>query len=326
MRASEPAKAEEEVSLNANRAVEKCSLGLLDLGEHLLLTILARLDAREITLVQACSKAARGIITDAVVADAACASLREEVTTPPAPCSGAQAPPLDVERGARLLLVAELRRNRIDAGDAIGRLLEKEEHSRPLCFDIAPHGVVLGTASGRSCGWAGLRTEKAGARNLREASVSAVCGAQRMRGGGTHHADFHMDNFGTWCRVGIARASFDPLTQPASSMGPDGWAWSSAGSVWHDGQKLDAPGLSGPVAKRWEQGDVVGMRLDLGAGTLAAYLNGALLGVIVKGLTGALFCDGFCWSVDLCTADVRLHIVRGESPGADLASTADGIV
>ena len=67
----------------------------------------------------------------------------------------------------------------------------------------------------------------------------------------------------------------------------------------------------------YEQGDVVGLLLDLDRGTLTAYKNGGRLGVMVPNAEVAeLGACPFCWAVDLFEKGDAVRIARGAPPPA----------
>ena len=61
-------------------------------------------------------------------------------------------------------------------------------------------------------------------------------------------------------------------------------------------------GTSGLGDINLKQGDVIGLLLDCGAGTLTVKRNGELLGVAVTGLTGEL-----CWAASMHQTQ---HVMR----------------
>ena len=62
----------------------------------------------------------------------------------------------------------------------------------------------------------------------------------------------------------------------------------------------------------YKQGDVVGLLLDLDAGTLTAYKNGSVLGVMVPNArVKELGAGPLCWAVDLYSKGEAVRLTRG---------------
>jgi hypothetical protein len=207
-------------------------------------------------------------------------------------------------------------RERIDAGGAVGWLLEQNQHERPLCFDAAADSVWCGRP-GCDDGFVTPLGDGQGRR-------TAMCSTQRMRGYGVHHASFDIEQCGAFCRVGVTRCSFDPRgSDSCGSDGPEGLAWSSKGSVMCNGQQVgNCHGRNWPAnVEPYGSGDVLGLRLDLTQGTLTAYKNGRRLGVVAAGF--ACGAGGFCWSVDFAAPGLRLEVYREPPVCADAEAKAE---
>jgi hypothetical protein len=70
--------------------------------------------------------------------------------------------------------------------------------------------------------------------------------------------------------IGISRPSLDPTADYTSEECTDGWFMDAAGgTLWGNGKEED------DKAGRYEQGDRVGVLLDLGGGSLRFFKNGA---------------------------------------------------
>ena len=82
--------------------------------------------------------------------------------------------------------------------------------------------------------------------------------------------------------------------------GGDAYMWTATASTTRPGPAAPAPRLGGD-AGREEQGDRIGMLLDLDQGSMSVWKNGELLGVMqAEGLSGPL-----CWAVELYQATAR---------------------
>jgi hypothetical protein len=63
-----------------------------------------------------------------------------------------------------------------------------------------------------------------------------------------------------------------------------------------------------------EEGDRIGMLLDLDQGTMTVYKNDERLGVMATGLSGE-----YCWAVDLCQQDDSARIEGAATPASPTA-------
>ena len=126
----------------------------------------------------------------------------------------------------------------------------------------------------------------------------AICKGDRMEAG-RHYAEFtfrEMNQPGRGCACGVIRPDCPDLEFP-SNHDQDAWAFQTsntgsdaAGHLQHRGVSTDWPGR-----ETAEAGDVIGLLLDLGQGSLTAYKNGSRLGCMKEsGLTGPL-----CWFVQV---------------------------
>lgn len=87
--------------------------------------------------------------------------------------------------------------------------------------------------------------------------------------------------------IGVANASAALTTYPGASSG--GWAWFANEGRKYSGGASVAYGTAGSLA-----GVVIGVALDMDAGTVTLYRNGVSMGVMYSGLTGTLYalCGG----------------------------------
>lgn len=81
--------------------------------------------------------------------------------------------------------------------------------------------------------------------------------------------------------IGVANSSASLSVYPGSSSG----AWTY---YCIDGNKYNA-GPKGAYGTSYTNGDVIGVALDMDAGTVTLYKNGVSQGVMFSGLTGALY-------------------------------------
>ena len=184
----------------------------------------------------------------------------------------------------------------------------------------------------------------------------ATCSRAVMRTG-VHHANFTIvrgpsnqleADEPAHIAVGIEVAGADmhsPFTGHAFGNTRRGWMWNGTSSVLRgpttDTEPFAIRRTSGPKPRRHEwprpegytetpagffgQGDVVGLRLDLGdgmnKGTLSLYLNGQLLGT-KKGITMLWTMSGmpsepFVWCVDILNPNDQVNIEWGEVSESD---------
>ena len=126
-------------------------------------------------------------------------------------------------------------------------------------------------------------------RKLTDTGQCAMCG-QEMRNG-VHYAEFAILSLGAYVMPGLATCLLSPSSGRPGHTTPNAWMLDSRnGQLCHEGKGTDWSGQ--PQALN--AGDCVGLLLDLDAGSLAVYVNGAKHGVIASGLKGPLF-----WAVDL---------------------------
>ena len=150
---------------------------------------------------------------------------------------------------------------------------------------------------------------------------------------GVHYAEFHLLELGTHAfpYVGVVGPSFDARRRGAEARrSEDGWMFDTStsklyhGGRWSQGswapegrphQRYASPGVAG----RLKQGDVVGLLLDLDAGTLTVCCNGQL-GLVVpsegpRGLHGGRLTGPLRWATDVC-AGVAVQLDGQKQPRA----------
>ena len=140
----------------------------------------------------------------------------------------------------------------------------------------------------------------------------AVCGEAPMAEG-HHYAEFAVVKMGRQMHVGVV---------PAADAGrvtglTEGWRNEPAVHMWAaDGAHLQRGRPSGWEGQAgFKQGDVVGLLLDLDAGTLTAYKNGAVLGVMVPNAkVKELGAGPFCWALDLDSGGDAVRLARRPPP------------
>ena len=173
--------------------------------------------------------------------------------------------------------------------------------------------------------------------------LTAICDQAQMRAG-VHHAEFHPSNRyreSIGAAIGIVRAGTPrSLVQGPSqahtqrtSANKNAWGWNNVEAIakpaardgrssWQwQGQHAQAgfpPETAFVGWQGWTGSDILGLKLDLDQGTLTAYKNRTLVGVI----TTNLGVGPFCWYVDLRHAGQGMSIGWVPTP---LAAARDGM-
>ena len=132
--------------------------------------------------------------------------------------------------------------------------------------------------------------------------MSACCGDHVMRAG-VHYAEFTITQRTGTPELGVVDADFDPTTYDrAYNAGTMFWAAeNAAGDFDEPPHYTPSPGAD-MVPDMYEDGDVVGLLLDLSAGSLVVYLNGQRKGVkVASGIEGPVK-----WAADISTPDEEL--------------------
>ena len=170
-----------------------------------------------------------------------------------------------------------------DVVEMVGRLLLA---GRRLTFSRAQPGLIMldRGAQVRHPGWSCNRA----------IFRSSAIAADSPMASGRHAVQMTLERYqGGRMVLGVVDPSFDPSSGWATAT-EKGWGYSArTGFLSHSGERLEwATGQRQPLA----EGDVLGLLLDLDAGSLTAYRNGVRLGELVNsGLSGPM-----CWAVDLC--------------------------
>ena len=137
---------------------------------------------------------------------------------------------------------------------------------------------------------------------------AAICEKYVMNFG-VHYAEF--EAVGAVGEVGgrlagVTAPGFDISGGACPTGSSVGWGmdtWVGNCKLRHGGKETDWHGR-----ETWVSGETLGLKLDLGAGTLDVFLNGRSLGVIARGLAGPL-----CWHVEVTRAGDAMGI-QGKSP------------
>ena len=189
----------------------------------------------------------------------------------------------------------ELARSWLRALQAVEKLL------RPLQFTRVGPNITLpaehAPAYSLACKLAGEALDD---EEDESGESCAVCGdATAPMRHGVHYVEFTLRGLGENqvegepgdCAVGLVGAEFDPTARDDEEGydWPPAPAWKEArawmfepicGELWHEQSPHYWPGQDNAGCR---VGDVVGLLLDLDAGTLAVYRNGTRLGVMVRG-------------------------------------------
>ena len=186
---------------------------------------------------------------------------------------------------------------------------ELELLAQPVVFTDADEGVVLshGGAVATDC-------------STYMEHLPVMCRRVAMRSG-VHYVEMTSLQ-GCTAMYGVVGANFAPARRMPAWKSRHGWMFGCYdGSLYHACTYRDWPGM-----RRTQVGDVVGLLLDLNSGSLAVYVNGTRLGMMVEsGLRGPLY-----WVADLysssisgistvCVGDARLANVLAQ---AQLSTTA----
>jgi hypothetical protein len=154
---------------------------------------------------------------------------------------------------------------------------------------------------------------------------SAVC-AEHPMAEGAHYVEMTLlEAGGSYsARMGVVGQGFDAAGGGVACRSAEGWLLSTwNGCLIHAGWESNWEGR--PKKKEINQGDVVGLLLDLGQRTLSVYLNGARRGVMVapgmKNVNGgavAPLAGPLRWAVDVVYgASVRIERKAPPSPAAE---------
>lgn len=180
---------------------------------------------------------------------------------------------------------------------------ELELLAQPVVFTDADEGVVLshGGVVATDC-------------STYMEHLPVVCRRVAMRSG-VHYVEMTSLQ-GCTAMYGVVGANFAPARRMPAWKSRHGWMFGCYdGSLYHACTYRDWPGM-----RRTQVGDVVGLLLDLDSGSLAVYVNGMRLGMMVEsGLRAPLY-----WVADLysssisgvstvCVGDARLANVLAQA-------------
>eukprot|EP01046_Picozoa_sp_COSAG06_P038131 COSAG06_NODE_4374_length_4319_cov_5.169905_5_plen_181_part_00 len=150
---------------------------------------------------------------------------------------------------------------------------------------------------------------------------SAVC-AEHPMVAGAHYVEMTLleKGWGIGARMGVVGQGFDAAGGGPATWSAEGWVLNTKyGFLNHASMTSKWEGM--PQKYEIEQGDVVGLLLDLGQRTLSVYLNGARRGVMgapgmknVRGEAVAPLAGPLRWAVEVGEgASVRIE--RRPAPG-----------
>lgn len=180
---------------------------------------------------------------------------------------------------------------------------ELELLAKPVVFTDADEGVVLshGGTVATDC-------------STYMEHLPVMCGSVAMRDG-LHYVEMTSLQ-GCTAMYGVVGANFAPTHKMPAWKSRHGWMFGCYdGSLYHACTYRDWPGM-----QRTQVGDVVGLLLDLHSGSLAVYVNGTRLGLMVEsGLRGPLY-----WVADLYSSSISgISTVRvGDARFVDVLAQA----
>ena len=98
---------------------------------------------------------------------------------------------------------------------------------------------------------------------------------------GAHYVEMTLLEKGSWgALMGVVGQGFDAAGGGMARRSAEGWMlYTESGELAHAVSRSNWEGM--PQPHETQQGDVVGLLLDLGQRTLSVYLNGARRGVMV---------------------------------------------
>jgi hypothetical protein len=209
------------------------------------------------------------------------AAVARAPDAPPEVCSLVEAAARRYVRGRATL--EQERVPRRDGEPWLALMHELELLAEPVVFTDADAGVVLsdGGAVAMDC-------------STYMEHLPAVCGRVAMRSG-RHYVEMASLQ-GRTAMYGVVGVNFDATYRMPAWKSQHGWMFGCYdGSLYHACTYRDWPGM-----QRTRVGDVVGLLLDLTAGSLTVYVNGTRLGLMVEsGLRGPLY-----WVADLYSSSV----------------------
>jgi hypothetical protein len=177
-----------------------------------------------------------------------------------------------------------------------------------LVFDVPTNGDSSndtgagGEVSGNYCTLNALQYNSGGSVTLSNGNLDLNTGAGAVWNttgstiavsSGKWLCEVTINTLGTYTAFGVSNpASVDVDTYMGIAADSYTWFAYSGGGIYTNSAYIDqtSPWGSGTLPTT---GDVVGMALDMDAGTLKYYLNGSLVGTAFTGITGpVMFCDG----------------------------------
>ena len=206
-----------------------------------------------------------------------------------------------IEEASRVLVAGRFPKER--GKRWLHALFELDRHVRPLVFSRCSDDVDID-------GTVAVRAEIS-------SMVGTAVASKSPMSRGTHKAEFTIlqagdgQGEGDELTVGIQRSVEGDPAEWASRLqqgSTEGWSWSKDATLWHTANQQGHATIP-DWRQGYDEGDVVGLKLDFSRGTLVAYLNGGRLGFMATGLTGS-----FCWAVDLQQPGDQVSIARGAPP------------
>ena len=176
----------------------------------------------------------------------------------------------------------------------------------PLAFGRA-HALITLSENGA------VATKSVGGGYYRTAANKVV-----MRSG-RHFAQFTVVN-GTWMMFGVIRAGWN-VEGGVAAFDVDGHClyWTYHGSRFPGFSDMEGFDWEG-TQRATEQGDRIGMLLDLDQGSMTVWKNEVLMGVMVaEGLSGP-----FCWAVSIRSRRCRPRIESADTPASPTEEAAGG--
>ena len=166
-----------------------------------------------------------------------------------------------------------------------------------------------GAGGGRKLVWSAchgdIHLKKGGAvanKAKRGFGSRGVCADMTMASG-QHYAEFAIETWTGPMFIGVI-----PANAPSKESGmKDGWHTRPNAHMCNSGDRRHYRGGTKSKTKardwagsaRYKEGDVIGLMLDIGCGSLTVYKNGAQLGDMVPGAEKDLGTGPFLWALDL---------------------------
>ena len=267
---------------NAARAEDEPAFDLLD--DELMLLVLSHCSSLELGRLTSTARrfsepTVLGQVLPTVRADT-CKGDAEGHRHPPA-CSLVEVAARQRVNGHTLMEQQRVPRRHGEPNLSLMRELERLV--QPIVFTSADAGVILsdGGSVATDC-------------STYMEHLPAVCGRVPMRAG-VHYVEM-VSLQGRTAMYGVVGVNFDPKYRMPAWKSQHAWMFGCFdGSLYHACTYRDWPGM-----QRTQVDDVVGLLLDLDAGSLAVFVNGVRLGLMVEGgLRGPLY-----WVADLYSSSI----------------------